>query len=91
MTNYPDYGIIQSSKGRKTQTNQKGKIKMYLYAVCEGVWNSYNRDELIISVHNTLDGAIRKWQAVKQQTANRTVDRITNPHYFTVKKIKVED
>ena len=63
---------------------------MYLYAVCEGVWNSYDGDEVIISVHNTLDGAIRKWQMVKQQTTNRIVNRITNPHYFTVKKIKVE-
>ena len=60
---------------------------MYLYAVCEGVWNSYDREDVIISVHSTLDGAIKKWQAVKQQTAYH----ITNPHYFTVKKIKVED
>ena len=74
-------------EGRKTVKTRKGKNKMYLYAVCEGMWNSYNQDDAIISVHSTLDGAINKWKAVKQQTAKR----ITNPHYFTVKKIKVED
>ena len=60
---------------------------MYMYAVCEGTWNFYNNDDLIISVHSTVEGAVKKWQAVKQETA----ERVTNPHFFTVKKIKVED
>ena len=60
---------------------------MYMYAVCEGTWNLYNGDDAIISVHSTVEGAVKKWQTVKQQTAKR----VTNPHYFTVKKIKVED
>ena len=57
------------------------------YAVYDGKWNSYNQEYSIISVHKTLEGALKKLEEIKQQTAHR----ITNPHYFMVRKFELED
>lgn len=63
---------------------------MYLYAVFCGESNyDFTTEYTIVSVHQTVAGAVKKWEEVKRR-AEKCYGRI-NPHYFVVRKIKVED
>lgn len=58
---------------------------MNIYVIYSGEYNRYSdeHDYNIISIYATAAEAIAAWKEIKAQNAFS----ITNPHYFTVKKI----